>query len=384
MSTLKHRCPVVQAGDTVGVYFETSPTAISRYFDPNDASSYRNQRQNMSAEIQLKDIVVFDTLRFPYKLNLQAWIETSNDSLPLDGENSTDNDYVKCPMSLIPPHEFETITISPGMTGATGPTGPSGNTGPIGATGPFGMTGATGPEGPVGPIGVQGYEGATGNTGPLGATGGTGPEGQVGATGLVGSTGANGEVGPVGPPGPPGTSGPVDTRVAPSSDGCTGFLMSEDFMIGMIIWLGILSLLLLTILIIVIFLCVELRSKRKEDKEATTINAWTTTGASNPTYPRQTSENGYHHLGAPATDPHQSQLKGETESNFSLDTIETRFDGSEGKASKPDEPPYTPLRDPSTTSVPDGGVYNPVYVEATSTPEETQLDGLTHAAGTSS
>lgn len=339
----------------------------------------------MSIETQIKDVVVFDTLRFPYKLNLQAWIETSNDSLPMDGGKNIENDYVDCPSALIPSHEFETITISPGMTGATGPTGPSGNPGSMGDTGPIGQTGATGPAGSPGLTGTQGFLGAYGATGPMGFTGVTGPEGQIGATGLIGATGSDGVVGPVGPPGPPATSAPLDNKAASSSDGCTGFLLSENFMIGMIIWLCILSLLLLTVLVIIVALCVELRSKGKEEKEARTMQPWITT-APGPTHPTQTVQNDYHRSTL-ARDPQRSRLKEETESNYSLDTIETAFNGSDIKARKSGESgesPYAILHDPSTTSTSDGGVYNPAYMETASAPGDSQLDGLTHDAVTSS
>jgi len=385
VSSLTHRCPVVQSGDTVGVYFESSPTAISRYFDPVDASTYRNQLLNLSVEIQVNDVVAFDTLRFPYKLNLQAWIDTSNDSLPLLGDGSgLESDYVDCPNALIPSHVIETITISPGMTGATGPKGPPGDPGMMGATGPVGVKGDTGPIGLFGSTGAAGDLGATGATGSFGFSGVMGPEGRIGDTGLMGATGSDGATGPVGPPGPPGTSAPVENQAASSSDGCTGFLMSENFLVGVIIWLALLSLLLLTILVIIVALCFELRSRGKKDnKDATTTQPWTTTGAG-PT--RQTSvKNDYHH-GTMATNPLQSKLREETESNFSLDTIETAFNESDMKsARKSEEPQYAVLRDPSTTSISDRGVYNPVYTETASDAGDSQpVNGVTHAAHTSS
>ncbi|KAK2144482.1 hypothetical protein LSH36_752g02022 [Paralvinella palmiformis] len=206
-----------------------------------------------------------------------------------------------------------------GEKGVKGITGSLGKPGPLG---PTGATGATGYTGRPGLIGIRGHLGPPGLTGSTGATGGTGATGFSGQPGYIGPRGEPGKTGPFGHPGQPGAPGSKGDRgplfqdvdeCAGARHGCQqkcvntfgsyqcqceegylldkdgrtctvkinevplplssgdlasstimdqpsgGSLISREVMIGIIVWLILLSLI---ILIVLLCLCVR---KMKED-----------------------------------------------------------------------------------------------------------------------
>lgn len=337
VSTLKDRCPVVRNGDKVGVFFPLGAPAISRFFDLESPNTFRYESQNASIPPDVNRVVHFDTLPFPYKLNVQAWILLSGDGgtkasgSPEEGDGEM---YVQCPRVFIPDRSNEEVTISPGATGATGPVGARG---PSGATGRDGGPGDSGPSGALGPIGATGNTGPQGATGAVGPSGGSGPSGSqglIGATGLMGETGSSGPTGPVGLPGPPGPLLQVNSPGASfSSSTCSGSMMSEGFLIAMLIWLVLLTLLLMTILVGTVVLCVELRSRREKQEENELIDLsrelnnsvdTRSLGVQNAAILHSNEYEYIEEQQPPTTDQAKLRMRDETISNYTLETIETK------------------------------------------------------------
>ena len=312
-------CIRVRGGDRVGVFFKESPGAISYVFNGQDPQAF-STLANVSDPYPIGHVVPFDPLSFPYDFSVAAYVDTN---LTKYNETGLTGNQIKCPEQLYIPAEI-VVTMPPtpstppptGAPGATGPTGPRGSTG---STGPEGATGPVGPEGATGATGPMGWNGTDGGEGPIGATGFTGPQGPSGG---VGATGPRGERGPQGNPGPPGptVSGPKDPNSIPVVDAEVD-LMKEVIILVLLVWLIIVTLLLI---VLVIITCYLWRRKRQEERRAQSyyadnINLGAARGrltSNNPSEP----------------DPQYAGMKEETESQYSLDTIERDGPGP-GKAS---------------------------------------------------
>lgn len=119
--------------------------------------------------------------------------------------------------------ETITLTVPPGLDGATGLTGPPGLDGDAGEDGMPGVPGMQGVPGAPGPIVfMEGADGADGDPGPPGSPGAAGA---AGAKGLQGPPGLDGES-IEGDPGPPGQAG------APGITGAAGPIGPAVFLEG--------------------------------------------------------------------------------------------------------------------------------------------------------
>jgi hypothetical protein len=106
----------------------------------------------------------------------------------------------------------------------------------------------------MGPIGYQGFTGATGATGDTGATG---------ATGATGYTGFQGEMGPKGYLVEVNDTASFFPNTGSSTSSDDEWL-TEDYMIGALIWLSILSFIVIIFLIILIVLsCLYARHRQE-------------------------------------------------------------------------------------------------------------------------
>lgn len=230
----------MQPGDRLGIFFEGDSGPVSYKFDASTHTALAHTLGNMSNPHVIGDEVDFGTLHFPYDFSVSAYTDTN---LSLYDGNL---DSVPCPEGLLIPDEdigrIETTTPTPPPTGRPGATGATGPTGPSGAIGPVGSTGETGPAGSHGATGVQGPAGEMGATGPMGATGAQGPSG---AKGDVGATG------PQGPMGPAGTAMSPEALAQLQQDD-KGFFSSPTLVMGLMIWLGVMTILTITLIIVIV------------------------------------------------------------------------------------------------------------------------------------
>lgn len=249
-------CVQVNAGDRLGIYFDTHGS-IAYYFntdvlkisylEPSNTAPYQ-------AAFTIGQQTTFNQLVFPYQFQITAYIDTVTTAACNSLEIPVNEAFTKVEMTTIG------VTGPPGPVGATGAAGSPGGVGATGATGlqgPPGSQGAKGAAGPVGPIGLSGPIGAPGQAGDKGATGPIGPPGPTGSTG---------ETGPVGDAGPPGPTGERGLDLAPSKSS----LNQESFVTGMIIWAAILSFIVILLFIFLIILCCchcRLERRRKEERE---------------------------------------------------------------------------------------------------------------------
>jgi preprotein translocase subunit SecG len=218
----------------------------------------------------VNDTVEFESIVFPYDFSVAAFIYT-------DDNSTFSSQIVECnPDAQIPDSGTRQVaTIPPpvkGVSGAMGPVGYTGSTGFTGDTGIMGLIGNTGDTGIMGAEGVKGAMGINGTygaTGPIGSTGYTGPVGNTGAIGATGATGATGAKGPAGRDGEimyndTDSSNTSYSAVAGSSEQLTPSWTSENYMVGVVIWLSILSFIVIIFLILLVVLTCTYRRRRRE------------------------------------------------------------------------------------------------------------------------
>lgn len=269
------KCIRVEQGDRFGVYSSGQPSSIGYVFNPFSTQALAYSAGNGST-IEAGQTAAFTQITFPYDLSSQAfyYLESSNWN-----SSSNETSSVDCPPNLSV-NDVSLITTSPvpissGVPGIVGTKGPPGFTGAVGPPGSLGDQGATGLQGPFGPPGSEGSTGATGPTGPQGTKGVMGDTGDAGPV----VNGPPGATGPMGPLGPPGKLLPVDapqkaalesntpSAASASSDDWSTRWTSELFMIGLLIWLAIVSALFLALLLgLAVASCVICRIRRHDDR----------------------------------------------------------------------------------------------------------------------
>lgn len=240
-------CVKVQAQDRFGIYIASLPGPVAYDFTPTPYT-LRSTVATGDPEPQPGDQVLFDNLSWPNKFSIAAYIDTDMSRYPAAGSS------VQCPDDIRFPPETDgyenggTTPVVP-RDGATGATGPAGANGEAGSTGPRGERGPNGERGATGPAGPTGNHGATGTTGRQGATGPLGPDGGMGATGPQGE---RGDPGARGPPGAAAnaTGSATFEELISECEWCQKFL-NPYLILGVIIWLALVTLLLLITLIIV-------------------------------------------------------------------------------------------------------------------------------------
>ena len=251
-----------------------SPGAISYTFDASDPQTFALLLDNISDPYILGDLVLFDTLTFPYEFSVSAYIDSD-----LSQHDNDDREALTdCPKGLLI-SEHETITApptspAPPPTGHPGEPGPQGPPGPPGESGPKGDKGNPGEKGDSGPIGPMGLQGPTGPAGHNGSSGPTGPQGPRGVAGLQGAKGIQGDRGPPGSPGLRGSSGATAQPVKAEDD---GFFDDGNVVMVLAIWLVLITIL---IGIIMVFLALlycrkEKTQKEKEHREPNGVDTFT-------------------------------------------------------------------------------------------------------------
>jgi hypothetical protein len=174
VSKLASECFHIRKDDRIGIFNEEAPSSFSYTFNVLIPSALSSRLANLSVPNAIGEIVVFDTLQFPYDFLVAAYIDVSSRS-----SRNTSGDWVDCPKIQITNSSQVTdqqqqsntqVVVWPaGATGttrplgATGVQGPAGLTGPTGIAGPKGDTGVVGPPGPAGPAGPPGPPGTFGN-----------------------------------------------------------------------------------------------------------------------------------------------------------------------------------------------------------------------------
>lgn len=320
MSKLSESCVRVETADRIGVFLEESPGAISYTFQASNPSSFVPADGNVSDPFVLGDIAAFDTLTFPYEFSVAAYIDTDLGQY----NESGDTDYPPCPRNLlIPEHGVTgpTVPALPPPTGRPGDPGPQGPPGPRGLTGPQGQQGIQGEDGEQGPEGPAGSQGPIGPAGQNGSRGPSGPAGGQGPTGPQGEKGEQGERGAPGPQGPPGDrSGTVDTPQAVIGED-DGFFDDPDVVMGLAIWLFIVTLVIIVLVIVLALLYFRREKKKKEMRDTVIVNR------NPPMLGIQTATvNGLPSgdTSIPEDKSWIGSLKEETVTNFNNDTIDTR------------------------------------------------------------
>ena len=315
----------VRKGDRLGVYNEKAPAAVAYTFDGNSPEALLHIPRNSSEVSQLKDVIKFGALNFPYVFSVLAYMDT-NMSL----YNDTTEEFPACPKGLrIPPYGVVTLpttpppTGRPGATGATGPAGIQGDTGANGTTGEKGDVGATGEQGVRGATGPVGYNGSVGATGPEGPMGVNGSAGEKGVKGDVGATGAMGPSGPRGLPGPAGETVTLPTPIAAKSKDEDNSMFSDpNFVMALFIWLIVLTI----VFIIVVIVVLVVRRRRHGDQRPPP--------GSKIVYSERVQSHLYEN------DPKWlSDMKEETETNYSNNTLTA--DGTERDDQRPTSFDYT-------------------------------------------
>ena len=321
-SKLTEKCVRVRSGDRLGVYIEETPGAIAYKFKADSPNALLYTAMNSSEVTYVNDIIKFGSLNFPYLFSVLAYVDTK-----MDLYNDTTEEFPECPKGLrIPPYGVVTLpptpppTGKPGATGARGPAGIQGATGANGTQGEKGEVGSTGEQGPIGATGPRGFNGSVGATGP------EGPIGLVGATGEKGDKGDVGDEGPMGPVGPQGPAGETITIPAPVAaeavDEDTSMFSDPDFVMGLFIWLIILT--ILFIIILIVFICVRRRrdsvQRPKPGKQIV--------------YSERIQSHVYGN-----DEKWMKDMKEETETNYSNNTLTA--DGTENDAQRPTSFDYT-------------------------------------------
>jgi len=284
-------CYKTLPGDRLGVSFP-GRWPIPYVFNPENQQVYTFSF-NTSNPPQVNDVFEIDQLIFPYRFSVAAWILNNSSSSTASGNQTSAG--VTCPSGLTIPSMTMTVAMTtttpprtgaPGATGATGATGQIGDTGATGVTGPFGATGVLGATGPMGATGSTGSPGAIGV---MGSTGARGNYGATGPMGLPGPKGATGATGPSGPQGPPGPSANVSGSASQPRTGASNQMNNnnvkwwrrQSIIVGVYIWLAIVSFLALVVLIWTLVLCglyCRLKTYRKKSDRnyGSYLNAYAT------------------------------------------------------------------------------------------------------------
>jgi hypothetical protein len=201
-------------------------------------------------------------------------------------EPNSNSSLINCIPGLIIPRTFQSTVFPSTAALPTGRPGDTGSTGGAGATGATGLSGPFGPPGNIGApgsVGTQGNVGPRGDSGPKGAEGVDGIPGRVGEKGPLGFEGSQGSSGKQGYTGPRGLNGenvivpfggltqkprPDDSAqdvLAMTSDEDSSYWSSKDAIMGVFIWLAILSFILFVVMVTIGALCclyhVAVRSK---------------------------------------------------------------------------------------------------------------------------
>lgn len=258
----KQSCYKTIPGDRIGVAFATDRWPVPYIFNPSTQQVY-TLTFNASNPPKVNDVVKIDQLIFPYKFSCAAWIVIDESIVNDSTSEAVCPDNITIPSyttTSAPTTETARRTGAPGATGATGPMGEPGSPGMPGAPGPTGFTGQQGPMGPPGMIGVAGDVGYTGVVGPPGPMGDTGASGASGLPGAKGATGATGLMGPQGPPGPSANVSDITDPSQPSASqqgtsASVPWHRRQSMIIGVYIWLAIISFLSLIIFIWTLVLC---------------------------------------------------------------------------------------------------------------------------------
>lgn len=151
-------------------------------------------------------------------------------------------------------------------------------------------------------------------------------------------------------------------------------MMSEGFLIAMLIWLVLLTLLLMTILVGTVALCVELRSRREKQEENDLIDLGKELNSvdSRSLHVQNAAilhPNEYEYSAIeeqPSTDHAKLRMRDEMISNFPLETIETK----EGE----DLLGHSKEKHPETTLLSE--IANPIYIDDDEASEKPQTNDV--------
>ena len=76
-NVINDRCPVIQAGDLLGVYFDQVPWAVGyRLFQGVQPTTLQAEFDNFTHPFDLNDVIEFDRLNFPFDFLIRAYIDT--------------------------------------------------------------------------------------------------------------------------------------------------------------------------------------------------------------------------------------------------------------------------------------------------------------------
>lgn len=264
---LRIKCVQLAEGDQVGVAlsaYDPATSSISYTFAPiPHTTPFHLDTTSVTVG---SNITFSSSLVFPIDVSIGAYVETSPNIIAAAKPDSNGN--VDCPLSTIPPWNLPQVTTIPpsprpwigypGEDGVTGPPGPIGPPGPMGLPGPepTGYPGAAGPLGPDGPPGPSGMM----------ASGFTGPQGpQSNITGLPGATGVQGPIGLPGPVGPKGNDYVANsTALNAQASSQAASDKRGNLIVGIVIWLAILSFIVIIVFIIVVVYCCKVMDEGKK------------------------------------------------------------------------------------------------------------------------
>lgn len=274
------QCLKIKAGDQLGITYDQDVGALGYLFDASSTVTLRFLDYGANQPI-VSNTYTIDQLIIPYQFALDLVYDQNlanyqtGDTCPSQVTFPTLPPGVDNPPTTATPAITWEISVNPGgPPGPPGPPGPLGPPGPPGTDGLVGLPGQQGPPGPPGSTGLQGPPGALGppgQNGANGAPGGIGFPGPAGATGPIGPTGPTGPMGFTGSQGPPGLPGPPGGSGGSGGDGglnagastggcsCSSGVLSQNVIIGLIVWL-----IILTIIVFVLIVIVALRHKHKE------------------------------------------------------------------------------------------------------------------------
>lgn len=250
------KCIGINKGDRFGIFSSNGSSPIAYTYNPANKQILTYALPNSSLiniVLPLGQMEIFQETIFPYDLSVRAFYY-------VDSNVSTSE--VDCAKGVlidgVGQQTTTPIAIPSGQPGQVGPTGFVGNQGMIGPVGPPGVIiGDTGSTGPNGPLGNQGSTGQIGQPGIPGIVGDVGPVGYTGPL-APGDTGSQGPPGMIGPPGiliNLTATNPPQNVVSQDSSSDSLAWTSELFMIGMLIWLSIIS-----TIVIVLLLCLFVAS----------------------------------------------------------------------------------------------------------------------------
>lgn len=250
-----YKCIRVKEDDRLGIYFDQAPGSVAYTFQSDGIQTYQYEVKNGTTRPTKGTSVLFDTLPYPYRFSAAAYIDTDVSKYSVNA-----NGVVTCPTTVTIP-----LNIPPQGTGRVGATGATGPAGAVGATGPAGKDGANGLPGVPGQQGLMGFQGVTGATGPEGPAGATGLRGPAGANGKDGAPGARGRAGPPGPSGKGANTGPSSIEALLGGCEWCEKLLNPYLILGLIIWL-----IIITILALIIIACyIHKRRQRSKYKDST-------------------------------------------------------------------------------------------------------------------